>query len=529
MQKDYSKYLAYHLIYLLIVVCVVSIIGNTIVLEGAAYSIQHILLIYAVLAFGHIFLSFQSKVPEIALFALLLADSVAVMVLARTSGSSQSPFLVLFPLLTLADSIIFRPYFALILLAATIVFQFFAIGFGLAFVGNVLATSTISVLGLFLEKALYQSDTALKISEVARRRLENLQKAILANIPSGLLSVDSQGRVIQMNQVGLRILGYKEQQILMKSINEILPGIDGEIARLNTLHPSIEGMDIEHRHDRSSLKFYKKDGQSLELGYTVARLSDPGDKSVLGSLVVFQDLTQIIQMEENLRLSQKLAAVGKLAAGIAHEIRNPLAGISGSAQLLATLESLGDEDKKLLAIIQKESARLDSLITEFLEYVRPQKPKLEKVNLKLVAERVVESLRVNAKWNELKCQIQVIEPENVSYMMVYGDENKIIQALFNLALNGGQAKASQVVIDLSQKATLLIRDNGIGIESANQARLFEPFFTTKEGGTGLGLATSYRSLEAMGARIRVESPLPNFVPQGGGTMFIISFRETDNQ
>jgi two-component system sensor histidine kinase PilS (NtrC family) len=237
---------------------------------------------------------------------------------------------------------------------------------------------------------------------------------------------------------------------------------------------------------------------------------------------VFQDLTNILKLEESLRVSEKLAAVGKLAAAIAHEIRNPLASISGSAQLLGQIENLGAEDKKLLGIIQKESSRLDELISEFLEYVRPQAPKQDRVDLTRLVEELRSSLIVSVKWLALKTNIEVLVLPQASLDCV-GDANKITQVLLTLVYNAGQAGASVVRIRLEPNFRLSVSDNGAGISAENQKRLFEPFFTTKERGTGLGLATSYRILEAMGARIEVVSPSSEFEP-GRGSLFRISFK-----
>jgi two-component system sensor histidine kinase PilS (NtrC family) len=296
--------------------------------------------------------------------------------------------------------------------------------------------------------------------------------------------------------------------------------VDAQIYKLNTLVPEL--FDLETSLDRPMVKFARGDGEELQLGYSVTRLSDPEDQSTLGSLVVFQDLTKIAKMEESLRMSEKLAAVGKLAAGIAHEIRNPLAGISGSAQLLRGSEHLDDEDKRLLAIIQRESLRLDALITEFLEYVRPQKPKFEEVHLNEVVREVIEGLQVNPKWNAEGCKLLFGSETNEPFV-VKGDRNKITQALINFVLNSGQAGARRVEIRIDPDAHLHVVDDGHGISPEHQARLFEPFFTTKEAGTGLGLATSYRALEAMEARISVRSPVPDFCDQGG-TMVSVQFK-----
>jgi len=509
--------------YVLLII-LMSLFSHSVVFEGSSTSIEDILFLLTIVTLGQALVSLRPS-PS-ALFALFLADLSVTMDIVRSSGSSSSPFLVLFPILTLAASLVFPLKLLIAYVAASLIFMVFSVGFGLAIIGNALAIVATGFAGSYLVKALDLSGRALRVSEGARRRLENLQKAILANIPSGLMSVDSDGHVIQVNAVGQKILGLSESAILGQRLRSLIPEIDAQVTRLNTLVPVQGNLDPIASDDRPTVRFRRNNGDELQLGYSVARLSDPDDRSVLGSLVVFQDLTQILKMEENLRMSEKLAAVGKLAAGIAHEIRNPLAGISGSAQLLATLSDLEDEDQRLLNIIQKESARLDSLITDFLDYVRPAKLKLEPILIQGVAESVLEGLKVNTKWQKLGCAADLINrlPPDTR---VQGDANKITQILINLLLNSGQAGAKrvQVLIERSPegRVALRVKDNGGGISPNNLKRLFEPFFTTKDAGTGLGLATSYRLVEAMEARMHVTSPLPDFAAQGG-TEFTIEFR-----
>jgi two-component system sensor histidine kinase PilS (NtrC family) len=455
-------------------------------------------------------------------FAFFLADATLAAFLVRRTGASTSPFLVAYPLLGLAGAVVFSNLLMPLILTLYICLaMIYSIGFGVAIIGNIIAILATSSLGFYLMKALNVSGVALKVSEGARARLENLQKAILANIPSGLISVDTEGRIIQINRVGLRILGLSEESTLNARLSKILPNLDPHLHKLNTLVPNIDS--FEEARDRRAIKYQSPTGQELRLGYSIARLKDPVERGPLGTLVVFQDLTEIMQLEESLRVSEKLAAVGKLAAGIAHEIRNPLAGISGSAQLLTVTPSLDDEDKRLLAIIQRESGRLDSLITDFLEYVRPAKPKLDPCDLRSLCAQVRENLRVNAKWQKLACKID-LNAEGATPFVVRSDSNKITQILLNLIFNAGQAGATTVELRLrkASKIQLLVIDNGAGIKPEHQKHLFEPFFTTKEGGTGLGLAVSFKLLESMGARINVRSPAAEFVPKDG-TIFIIEF------
>jgi two-component system sensor histidine kinase PilS (NtrC family) len=507
--SDSSRVLGFRGLFYVFFLILLGWIAPNIVLDGAPFRESQIFLIASIIMLGQL-LSLFVPLSTSSLLGLFFCDAALFTVLVRVSGGSTSPFLVLFPILSALGPIIFRGKLSFAIIGAGVFFSGLAMGWGLGVVGVWVAIVAVGTLSFYLSRLLQRTDFALVRSETARRRLENLQKVILANIPSGLVSIDSEGRVIQVNQVGSRILGVREEAVLHRPISDVVPGLNLEAAHT---HPGFE-------RSREVVDYLSSQGQLLKLGFSLARLKDPEDQSIIGTLFVFQDLTHVLKMEDDLRMSEKLAAIGKLAAGIAHEIRNPLAGISGSAQLLAGSAGLHSEDQQLLNIIQRESTRLDALITEFLEYVRPQKLDLKSLDLLEVTRQCFESLKVNSKWVQLGCELSLSAPD--SPVRVQGEPNKITQVLLNFILNSGQAGAKRVVVFVTPNGILEVRDNGSGISPANRKRLFEPFFTTKDKGTGLGLAVSYKVLEAMGARIEVESPAPDFCEKGG-SIFRISF------
>jgi two-component system sensor histidine kinase PilS (NtrC family) len=474
-----------------------------------------LMLLSATLQFLHSF-----KLKHIAqVFSLFLVDSAVAMFLIKSTGGSASPFVLLFPLLSLGAAIFLQSIsLPWIIAGANAFFMTFAVGFGPSILGNIFAILATTFLGQYLSRLLDQTDRALMKSEDARKRLENLQRAILQNIPSGLMSVDTFGKIIQVNPTGLQILDKNEFEVLGYYLRDILPELDSLRDKLHTLLPVMD--HLRRETDRKVIEFSSKRGR-LKLGYSLARLYDPEDRSPIGTLIVFQDLTHIMAMEEKLRLNEKLVAVGKLAAGIAHEIRNPLASISGCAQLLKGTPHLNEEDQKMLDIIQSESNRLDGLITDFLEYVRPPQPKMEVVDLAQTVTKIKTSFEHNPKWKELGCRIEC--PPSAKEAKILGDANKLTQVLMNFVLNAGQAGAKTVTLEIRAGHMLLIRDDGPGIPKDIQNRVYEPFFTTKEKGTGLGLAISYKLLESMGANIKLESPLPEFLNKSG-TLFTIDFR-----
>ena len=517
MSPSYRLYWIRGLVYILFLVLLGSVLPH-IVLEGAGLKGSQIFLI-ATLVTAAQCISVFLPLRRHATLALFFCDALFTMILVRVSGSASSPFLVMFPVIAALGPVTFQNHYFYLIMGACLLFSGVALGWGVGIVGSWIAIIAVGFLSWYLLKLLRSSEISLEKSEVARRRLENLQKVILANIPSGLVSVDSDGAIIQINTVGEQILEISEEAFLRKSIEELIPGV--ELDAHNELR-------VEDRaRSRKLLDFVNHRGKLLKLGYSTAVLADPDGDEILGTLLVFQDLTEVIKLENEVRMNEKLAAIGKLAAGIAHEIRNPLAGISGSAQLLAGSVAVNEEDKQLLNIIQRESSRLDGLITEFLEYVRPQDVQLKKIDIVDIATQVGESLKVSSKWKDLNTALNFDMPS--AEVWVNGEANKLTQVVMNLVLNAGQAGAQNVQVSVrseNEKTFLEVRDDGSGISLENQARLFEPFFTTKDSGTGLGLAICYKMIEAMGGRIDVISPAHDFCANNG-SLFKIELRTSD--
>ncbi len=236
------------------------------------------------------------------------------------------------------------------------------------------------------------------------------------------------------------------------------------------------------------------------------------------SIYLVRDVTELRRLEFQSKQNEKLAAVGTLAAGMAHEIRNPLAGISGSIQLLSQ-DTADETQKKLMKIVLKEIDRLNALITEFLDYAKPEKAPDAAVNLRQVIEEVTlhtqrhPDLTADFKWKI-----------DLSDARVLGFGEKLKQAFLNIIINSIQALKGKPApaIDVSLKtesgfAVFKVKDNGSGMSAATREKMFEPFHTTKSKGTGLGLAITHKILEMHQAQIEVISE------PGVGTEFIIKF------
>ncbi len=446
-------------------------------------------------------------------------DTLAVTLLIYFTGTSQSLFLFLYLvnlilgglvfgkdggwLLTIWTSICFS---ALLMLSPDVSGQ--SLYFSLSV--NNLAFVAVTFLSGRLSDQLNLIGTRLHETHSDLLALQNLNELIVNNITEGIVVVSRTGFVQFFNPPASAILSADHFQQV--KIQDIIPELEWPWTSLL----EDEGLPFERREIRLA-----RENEPLRfLEIVAARLKDADGKHK-GWLLLIDDRTDQKQLENDLRQQEKMAAVGQLAAGIAHEIRNPLASISGSVQLMmGNPQAHSDEDLKLMRIVDKEINRLNGLISEFLDYVRPEKLSGVPVNLNAVIREVVESLQFNPKLRKdveqdlrLSAQCQIL-----------GNRDKLKQALLNFVINAYQAmdKASQPklqieTIDQNEVVVMIVRDNGSGIKAENIHRIFEPFHTTKPQGTGLGLAVTHKILQAHDARVFVESI------EGQGTKFLVEF------
>jgi two-component system sensor histidine kinase PilS (NtrC family) len=319
------------------------------------------------------------------------------------------------------------------------------------------------------------------------QKLESFHKHVVDNIPSGILTADTQGRLGLINDTACSILGVRREEVKGKPVEAVLSGLESADSRGVTPLPRLE------------IVFRRADGAEIFLGYSVSPLKD-ADGTVIGKVVIFQDLTPVKLMEERVRIADRLAGVGELAAGLAHEIRNPLASIAGSSQMLRETPELAEDARTLLDIIERESLRLNGLISDFLAYTGPSLRNVGPVNLPDLIGEVIDGVRAGEA-REKGVEVEKIPLRN---LFVDGDASLLKQVLWNLVRNAVQATppGGQVRIDLfpqvrhgERYAVTTVSDTGTGIAPDITAKIFNPFFTTKEGGTGLGLAISQRFIQ----------------------------------
>ncbi len=338
------------------------------------------------------------------------------------------------------------------------------------------------------------------------------------------MTLDLDERIVAFNQAACEITGFSHAQVFHKHVNDIFPDI---------VVPEREDLpDGDFAIPRFELSYKKNDDVELYLGFSISILRDKEGRGI-GRILGFQDLTNFREMQEYVKRIDRLAAVGRLAAGIAHEVRNPLASISGSVQVLSKNLNISGQDKRLMDIIVKESNNISLLISDFTQFARPVKQDRKVENLKKTVEEVVHLLNNSPECSALS-DIRVNIKED---LCINVDQQQFNQVLWNLFINAAQSITKgrgeisvdargmedgflpvEGLEDLKDKDSLSwlelkISDAGCGMDSSTKDRIFDPFFTTKDRGTGLGLSIVHKIVQDMGGVISVESE------EGKGTVF----------
>lgn len=371
---------------------------------------------------------------------------------------------------------------------------------------SVIVFYLIAFLSSLLAERLRHSELALKKREIDFEELENLNQIILENIPSGLIIINNAGRVRSFNAGATTITGYYLESIYNRPISELFPEMI-----------VLEGDEFK-TVARGETCLVDKQGDRRPVGFTSSIVRDVSGET-LGLLITFQDLSRLKEMEDQLKRADRLAAAGQLAAGMAHEIRNPLASISGSVQLLMEDDKLEQQDRRLMGIVVREAERLNALLTDFLVFARPSPLCYESVDLAELLDELVALVAADERFKDIELQM-----DYKSDLEWYCDRSQLRQALLNLMVNGAEAMehGGRLICGLdSEVSAVFIEDTGSGIPDAIRDKVFDPFFTTKDSGTGLGLATVHAIVEAHQGRLDLVKA------EGGGERFIISMPSPD--
>lgn len=371
---------------------------------------------------------------------------------------------------------------------------------------NTIAFGAAGALATRLAQELRRAGEHIASQGAILRDLATLHEDVIRGLSSGLVTIGHDGRVMTFNHAAAEIIGQPEAATLGKPLATVMP----ELAKLQA---SLGERILRRGEVTQEVVRANGSREERQLGVSLSPLVDAGGTAI-GRIINFQDLTELRQMEAAVKRAEQLAAVGRLAAGIAHEIRNPLAAISGSIELLAqSLDHQRSEDRELMSIVLREVERLNGLITQLLEFARPRTLELARVDLGSLLGEIVRVFAHDKRLGEAAVEL------DAPSLFIDADPEKLRQVMWNLLRNAAEAAPGQpiavAVAAEPRVVRLTVRDRGAGIPAEHRERLFEPFFSTKEGGTGLGLATVHRIVEEHGGSIEIECP------PSGGTLVVV--------
>ncbi len=457
------------------------------------------------------------------IYLQLIGDALVVTAFVRITGGLDSPmsFLYLLPIavaslllvrrggVTLAG-VCFTLYAGLVLDGAGWV----GAGGGLApaepseswrvsyfLIVHAVAFVSVALLASHLAERVRAQTRELDLRQGAVARLQALNENIIESIHSGLITTDLAGRVNFMNRGGTEITGRAQDAVEGTAIEDVFGLEPGFLAKID------EQLALRRRF-RFERHYVAPAGARIFLGIAVSVLQDRADQP-LGYIFTFQDLTEVYALEQQMRLKERMEALGQMAAGMAHELRNPLAAISGSVQYLKGSLKPGGETLELMDIILRESQRLDQAIKDFLTFTRPGKFSPQPCELVRLIEDHLKLLR---KSREFTGAHRIETDYAADEMWCDVDANRIKQVFWNLSTNalkamprGGALKITVRSDVAKNEVSVTFADEGVGMDERTREGYFQPFKSAFDEGTGLGAAIVYRLVEEHGGRIELQS------------------------
>lgn len=474
-------------------------------------------LVMALYALTLVYLALLGRVKEAVMaYIQLMLDVAAIIFLIYFTGGIQSWFSFLLLVIVIAASVVAgkKGGFAV----ATVSGLLYSVLIGLQYsevlripysspftlrefiysaFSQVISLFLVAYLTGYLSFRLEKTTRKLEEKAIDYRELAIFNEEVVRNVPSGLFTTGMEGSVLLFNRAAESITGVDSKRAIGSDIRTIFPFLDGVLEG----NPRMEGV-------------LERGGEKRIIGITITRMRNSSGVFT-GYIGIFQDLTELKRMQEEMRRKEKWAAIGELAANMAHEIRNPLASLRGSIEMLEGARLNAAQKLSLMEIALSEMDRLNGIITDFLTYSRPARPERELVELNSVLNGMLELLKKSAP-ESVRIKTQLGRP-----IRAWADPRRMSQVFLNLGLNAFEAMPEGGVLTIKSvsegpRAEISFADTGRGVPAENREKIFLPFFTTKETGTGLGLAIAMRIMEDHGGAISLSSP------QGRGSVFTVT-------
>ena len=338
--------------------------------------------------------------------------------------------------------------------------------------------------------------------ESALDKLDQFHRSIIESVDTGILTVDLTGKIKSLNRAAEELTGFSAGEVEGRRIDEVFPGFMTVLEQINA-----EGGKSPKKRFETAVS--QKSGQKIILGFSFSSLYDRDRR--IGDILIFQDLTAIKEMEAQAEKNKRLAFIGEMAAGLAHDLRNPLLSISGSIQMLQRDLKLDSTDERLMKVILRAKDQLENLIKNFLIFARTTTKDRGEMQVNEILDETLDALKEVPDWNdniEVRRASQNVPP-------VFGNRTEVRQTFWNILVNAVQSMpdGGRLSVETSTLpgqngdgfVQVRIADSGCGIEREKLDKVVEPFYTTKEGGTGLGLAIVSRIVESHGGMVNIES------------------------